>query len=314
MLRFEKTGLNTQDAVRQIARALDSDPAQAGWAGLKDRHAVTKQWITLFNADAERALRLDLPGIHVLEAVPHPHKIRTGHLKANRFVIRVRCAATCLDPAQTLLAQLCDTGAPNYYGEQRFGHGRNNLARARRWLLEDGPAPRDRFERKFLASTLQSEWFNQWLAARVRASGLQLAVRGDLMRKEDSGGIFVALDMDDAASRMVSWAISPTGPIFGDEMRWPEADELEIEQNLWQRAGLSAERLRSLRKLLPGSRRSARIRPADASLQTWAAGLELTFTLPKGAYATVILRELLKPEGDDSELVAETDLAPEPSV
>jgi tRNA pseudouridine13 synthase len=295
-VRFRKTDLNTPDAVRRIAEALGVDAREAGWAGLKDRRAVTVQWASFHRGDAAAALALDLPGIEVLDALGHPHKIRTGHLRSNRFLIRIRGAREHLATAGQVLERLALHGAPNYYGEQRFGHDRNNLARARAWLLEQGPPPRDRFQRKLLASTLQSEIFNQWLAARVREGAFERPVPGDLMRKEDSGGLFVAHDLAEATERMQRWEISPTGPMMGAKMRWPEADAERIERVLCERWGLDEERLSRLRTLLPGTRRVARVRPADVQLDAYSEGIEVAFTLPKGAYATVILRELMKPD------------------
>ena len=294
ILRFEKTGLNTQDAVRRIAAALHVDAAGAGWAGLKDRHAVTVQSASFFGGDPDRALALDLPGIRVLAAARHPHKIRTGHLRANRFAIRIRGAQDGLAIAGQVMRQLAEHGAPNYYGEQRFGRARENLTRACAWLLRDGPAPRDRFQRKLLASTLQSEVFNQWLAARVRANALNRPIEGDVMRKEESGGLFVADDPEQVRERVASWDISPTGPMVGVEMRWPNGEAKRIEQALFEDWGLGPERLAQLRRLLPGTRRAARVRPQEVTIEASRAGIELTFSLPKGAYATVVLRELLK--------------------
>jgi tRNA pseudouridine13 synthase len=295
-VRFQKTDLNTPEAVRRIAEALGVDARAAGWAGLKDRRAVTSQWASFHRAEAAAALAVDLPGIRVLEAVPHPHKIRTGHLHANRFVIRIRGARDHLAAARQVLAELARCGAPNYYGEQRFGREGSNLARARSWLLEGGAPPRDRFERKLIASTLQSEIFNEWLASRVRAGELERPVEGDLMRKEDSGGLFVADDLVELAERMTRWEISPTGPMLGAKMRWPSGEAARRERALCERWGLGEEQLARLRSWLPGTRRVARVRPSDVSLGEYEDGLELAFTLPKGAYATVILRELLKPD------------------
>ncbi|MFI5307648.1 MAG: tRNA pseudouridine(13) synthase TruD [Polyangiales bacterium] len=294
LVHFEKTGLNTQDAVRRIARALDSDASQAGWAGLKDRQAVTTQWASFFSADAGRARALELPGIRVLDARPHPHKLRTGHLRGNRFRIRIRGAAEGLETARAVLGELAAHGTPNYYGEQRFGRDAQNAPRARRWLAENGPAPRDRFERKLLASSLQASWFNTWLADRVREGALGVARAGDLMRKEDSGGLFVTGDLADAEARVASFSISPTGPMFGAKMRWPEAEALRIEQALWAREGLPDAALARWAKLLPGTRRVARMRPEQVELRPVDQDLEVAFTLQKGAYATVVLRELLK--------------------
>jgi tRNA pseudouridine13 synthase len=230
----------------------------------------------------------------VIEAQRHPHKIRTGHLRANRFRIRVVSAAEAFSTAEQVIGELATHGAPNYYGEQRFGHDEGNLERAQRWLREDGPAPRDRFQRKLLISTWQSALFNRWLAERVNSSGLGHALRGDLMRKEETGGMFVADDQQAAQLRMDSWEISPTGPMFGSKMRWPEADAERVERALWAEHGLNDATLSRLGALAEGTRRVARIRPAETQVEGDAEGVVLAFVLPKGAYATVILRELLK--------------------
>lgn len=294
MVRFEKVGLTTPDAVRQLARALGVNPEQAGWAGLKDRQAVTSQWVTLQGGTPEAARTLEFDGLRVLEAAHHTHKLRTGHLRGNRFTIRVRCDPAQLHIARVVMAELATSGCPNYYGEQRFGRDARNAEVARSWLIDGGRAPRDRFARKLLASALQSSWFNRWLAERVVRGELQKAIDGDVMRKEDSGGLFVTDDLNDATRRVASWEISPTGPIFGAEMRWPERAALVFERELWERQGMSEQALERARKLMPGSRRVARIRPVDVRVEAFDAGIELAFTLPKGAYATVILRELLK--------------------
>jgi tRNA pseudouridine13 synthase len=293
-VRFEKTALNTPQAVAQLARALECDPAQAGWAGLKDRHAVTTQWASIQGGDPDRALALQLPGIRVLEARRHPHKIRTGHLRANCFRIRVVCDPAALPVATEVMAELSEHGAPNYYGEQRFGIDDGNLERALQWLRDGGRPPRDRFARKLLVSTWQSSLFNRWLAARVQTLGLARALAGDLMRKEDSGGLFVGATTDETQPRMDAWEISPTGPMFGSKMRWPETEAAERERALWAEHGLPDATLSRLGALAEGTRRVARIRPAETQVDADEQGVQLAFALPKGAYATVILRELLK--------------------
>lgn len=297
---FEKTGLNTADAVRKLALALKTDPAGASWAGLKDRHAVTTQWASVFGGDPDAALALELPGIRVLAAQRHGHKLRTGHLRGNRFVIRVRCEPGNLETAQTIMSQLAEHGTPNFYGEQRFGRDAGNLSRARRWLLEGGRAPRDRFERKLLVSTLQSDAFNRWLAERMHRVGLSQPIEGDVMRKEDSHGLFVANDLQDAAARMTAWEISPTGPMFGSKMRRPEGPALEIEDALLEQYRIPDAVQAQIRKIAEGTRRVSRIRPTDVELSEFGQGVELRFNLPKGAYATVVLRELLKPPATEA--------------
>jgi tRNA pseudouridine13 synthase len=301
-VHFQKTDLSTPDAVHRIAEALGVAADQAGFAGLKDKRAVTSQWASFFGASPEQAASLALPGIEVLTAARHPHKLRTGHLRANRFRLRIRGTQANADViARTVLDQLVREGSPNYYGEQRFGSAGQNTARARAWIVERGHAPRSRFDRKLLASVWQADLFNTWLAARLRDGTWRSAVHGDLMRKEDTGGLFTAEDVSEAQGRAERYEISATGPMFGADMRWPNHAALAQEEALLEGSGLGKERLRDLRTVAPGTRRVARIRPEDVKVELESSDcLRLDLTLPKGAYATVVLRELQKPEIDDA--------------
>jgi len=295
-VHFEKTDLSTPEAVKRIAEALGVSADQAGFAGLKDKRAVTTQWASFFGASPERAASLALPGIVVLQATPHPHKLRTGHLRANRFRLRIRGVQPGADDiARQVLDELVAHGSPNYYGEQRFGSSGENIARAHAWIVERGRAPRSRFDRKLLASVWQAELFNAWLAARLADGSWRSAVHGDLMRREDSGGLFTADDADDARERAERFEISATGPMFGADMRWHNHAALLQEQALLERSGLASERLKELRNVAPGTRRVGRIRPQEVRVELESSDrLLLDMTLPKGAYATIVPRELQK--------------------
>ncbi len=297
-VRFQKRGLTTRDAVERIALALGGNPREAGFAGLKDRHAVTTQWASFFGATPEAALALKLPEIQILEAALHPHKLRTGHLRENRFTLRLRGEGIDAQAARAVLEQMQRVGAPNYYGEQRFGIDARNLDRARAWILAGGRAPRDRFERKLLFSTLQSTLFNTWLAERIDNGHYEAPLPGDLLRKEDSGGMFLNEDQADAARRMQTWEVSPTGPMFGAKMRWPEGAAGDHERDLLRRSEIDMDTLAQHAKYGEGTRRVARIRPRAVEVDTEPDALVLRFDLPSGAYATMILREICKPELD----------------
>jgi tRNA pseudouridine13 synthase len=121
------------------------------------------------------------------------------------------------------------------------------------------------------------------------------AIEGDVMRKEDSGGLFRVVDAVEESRRMASWEISPTGPMFGARMQPAEAAAAAREHALFERWGLAAIDQPALRKLAPGTRRVARVRPGELSVKPVADGLVFGFELPAGAYATVVLREFLKP-------------------
>lgn len=300
-VHFKKTELSTPEAVKKIAEALAVDADQAGFAGLKDKWAVTTQWASFFGASPEKAAALAVPGIEVLHAERHPHKLRTGHLRANRFRLRIRGTQQGAEVvARQVLDELVLHGSPNYYGEQRFGSAGQNLERAHAWIVAGGRAPRSRFDRKLLASVWQSQLFNTWLAARLRDGTWRSAVHGDLMRKEDTGGLFTAEDANEAQARAERFEISATGPMFGADMRWPTQAALAQEEALLEASGFPKERLRELRNVAPGTRRVARIRPDDVRIELEASDrLLLELTLPKGAYATVVLRELQKPDADD---------------
>jgi tRNA pseudouridine13 synthase len=287
-VHFEKTELDTPEAVRRIARALGSDPREAGFAGLKDRKAITSQWASFLFGDPSK-LEAPIDGVRILEHARHRNKLRTGHLKANRFEILLRDALpTSLSEAQDRLTALASRGIPNYYGEQRFGSG--SLDAARRWLVDGGRAPRKPFDRKMLVSVAQSAMFNAILADRVRDGTFAKVLPGDLAKREDSGGVFVAGAED--AERAERFEISATGPMFGADMAWPEGEALAREEAELTKFGLSRERLNEFRRAGAGTRRPLRVRLSDVSVEAHSQGLLLRFALPSGAYATIVLREL----------------------
>lgn len=295
-VRFEKRGLDTEQAVRAIAQALGASARDAGFAGLKDRHAVTTQWASfLHRGDPEALLRAELPGIRVLEVGRHGNKLRTGHLAGNVFVLRLRGApADRLPDVERALAWLARHGAPNYFGVQRFGRDGDNVARARRWIVEGDRGPARPFERKLLVSALQSSIFNALLAARVVAGELDRVVDGDLVRKEDSGGLFVADDLAEVQARADRFEVSATGPMVGVAMRWPEREARRREEEAMRAAGLEHAHLERFRRSGEGTRRPYRVGLRDASASADEAGIVVRFTLPPGSYATEIVRELTR--------------------
>lgn len=295
-LWIEKRDLNTPDAVARLARALGADPATAGYAGLKDRRAVTRQWISFQHAGTPDARELaSLEGVRVLDISRHGNKLRTGHLRGNRFTIRLAGVPEEHDArVSSALARLAEHGLPNYFGTQRFGFEGKNVTSAFAWIVEGTRAPSKPFLRKLFVSALQSALFNVWLAERLERGSLGCAIAGDVLRKEETGGPFVCTDVAVDSERIRKWEISPTGPLFGARMRSAEAEALHIEQELLARHGITPAHLERVRKFGEGTRRSARVQVQDSA--TWREGddLVLSFTLPKGSYATVLLAELTK--------------------
>jgi tRNA pseudouridine13 synthase len=290
-VRIEKRGLTTPAAVQAIARALGVRERDIGVAGMKDRHAVTRQWISLpppTDPDRVRALALD--AIAVLEVARHAHKLRTGHARANRFRIVIR-GATDATLARDILAELARApGAPNWYGEQRFGRDGDNAAKGRAILQAGGRGKLDRF----MVSALQSELFNAWLVARVADGLYRTAIAGDVMHKRN-GGMFDCTDPAIDTGRLGE--IVPTGPMFGDAMRRPadgSAAATRVDAIL-AAGGLTYDSFHAVRRLAEGTRRDAAIEVTDASVEASDGNLVACFTLPGGAYATAVLREITKP-------------------
>jgi tRNA pseudouridine13 synthase len=298
-LRVEKSGLATEQVARALARAAGVPPRDVGYAGRKDRFAVTTQWFSVPGLAPEAALGLALDGARVLEAAAHPHKLRTGHLRGNRFRITVRdVSAAAAGEAQRRLEHCVEEGMPNRFGGQRFGRDGANAERGRA-LLTGRARVRERREARFLLSALQAEAFNAVLAAREPELGR--LERGDLAVVHASGGLFLVEDPEREAPRAAAFEISPTGPIFGARMRRPEGRPGERE-----RAVLEALRIpespRPPRGIpLRGSRRPLRVRPEAARAEAREGLLRLEFSLPPGSYATVLLDALLPSrEADDS--------------
>ena len=292
---IEKRMLTTRDAVRALCDALDIDARAAGWAGLKDRNALTRQWISLAGTTPEAVERAEVEGIRVLEAAAHTQKLRTGHLRANRFTLRLREVETArMNDLRQVLSEIEARGLPNFYGEQRFGREGDNAERAMRWVRGESRAPRAGFQRKLQMSALQSELFNRCVAERVRTSTLGKVFAGDVLKKHESGGVFVSEAPEADQPRADAWELSPTGPIFGVKMRWPTGEARVREEALLDGAALTPAHFTKWKRVAPGTRRFVRVPVGKIGLSVSDNTLTLDFTLPAGSYATILVREILK--------------------
>lgn len=294
-VEIEKRGRTTEQVARELARSCGVAPMEVGYAGRKDRHAVTRQWFSVPGTPPERALALTLEDARVLHAVRHEHKLKTGHLLGNRFELVVACdEAVDLARLEARAAELIRRGMPNRYGEQRFGRAGDNAEAARK-LFAGRSARRDLRAARFLVSALQAEVFNAVLAE--RGEGYDDVLVGDLARVEASGGLFWVDDLERERPRARAFEISATGPIFGTKVREPRGEIAALEARVLERHGIPpASELslpRGLRAL--GTRRPLRVRPRDLVLEPVADGhgFRLGCGLPSGAYVTVLLESLV---------------------
>jgi len=293
----EKRLRTTEEVARELARAAAVPVRDVGYAGRKDRGAVARQWLSVPGLAPERARELEMEGVRVLDAVPHRHKLRTGHLAGNRFALRVRE----VDPAvaaraPAALARLVDRGAPNRFGEQRFGRDGENAERGLA-LLRGGRMPRDRRRARFWVSALQARVFNEVLDRRPLA--LHRLETGDRAVVHASGGLFLVEDAAAEQSRADAFAISPTGPVFGTRMERPGGAPAAREEAVMAELGLEGN-LRPPRGIrMRGGRRALRVRPEEARVEPASDGLWLHFRLPAGSYATVVVDAVLVAAADD---------------
>jgi tRNA pseudouridine13 synthase len=307
-VRLTKTDRTTLDVVRELARALGCDPRAAGFAGMKDRRAVTTQTISLEaprGVDpkelAARAAGVSLGGVVIHAASPHGNKLKPGHLAGNRFAIALRQVdADRVGEITGTLARLAREGVPNAFGSQRFGNAGDNAERALAWLRGGERPPRDPRIQRLLWSSLQSAVFNAVLGERVRDGSWATAIEGDLLKVRASGGLFVCADVQTDRVRAATGEVSPTGPIIGAKMRWPEAAAAEIERRVSAATLGEAFDLGKTRSLGEGSRRALRLWVDELRWQVEpdanrnpvgnaTACVRVYFVLPKGAYATTVL-------------------------
>jgi tRNA pseudouridine13 synthase len=301
-LWVEKRDMGAEYFVRQLARRLDLPVGEIGTAGLKDRHAITRQMVSVPAAASERLNQLDGDGIRVLSVNRHGNKLKPGHLHGNRFRILVRDP----DPAaQERLGPILDRlkwdGLPNYYGPQRFGRDGETVRLGFELLHGTGRPPRSGFLRRLALSAAQSALFNRVLGLRLTDGLLRRVLPGDVMAKWPFGGMFVATDVPREQERFDARETVPAGPIFGRKTFAAAAEAADREAAVLHEAGLTPAAFRGFGKLLQGTRRHNLIYFDDLSADWTADGVQLTFTLPAGSYATVLLREIMKtdvPAGD----------------
>lgn len=289
-----RSGWNTTDVAKALAELFALGSRDLGWAGLKDRQATVTQTFSLplgpELGPAEIASRIagETP-FTVREVRRHLHKLRAGHVEANRFRIVIRDLAAPAN-AEGIAAALRQRAIPNFYGDQRFGHGFENLNAAAR-LVADEPSRRS-WHRDLLVSAWQAAWFNWWLLERLaRGWGDRLLI-GDLAHKTDTGGLFEVTDLADAEARFRERRLVHTGPIFGYKMRPATGEPGALEAAGLAAAGTTAAQWQRLDA--PGSRREGIVYLPILTLEPHHAGLQLEFVLPGGSYATVITREFTR--------------------
>lgn len=310
-INLTRSEMTTRDVAIVIARTLALRDGEIGYAGLKDKYARTTQTFSVpVRQNMSQAELDDMVG-RIANAIPsekhvqvnwhrlHGNKLRTGHLQGNRFAIIVGKidlpASEALARAEAIAAAMQHSGVPNFLGAQRFGaHGDNAIAGYE--LVKRKRRVQDRWLRRFLVTSYQSHLCNLYLARRVEAGDFGRVFAGDVAKKYATGGLFVVEDVAAEQERYLAREISFTAPVFGFKMKRAQGDAAALEAQIEAETGITDAQWRAAHS--EGTRRMGRLLLDDLSVDAHDQGIRVSFTLPKGAFATTILREFMKGEGD----------------
>jgi tRNA pseudouridine13 synthase len=290
-LVVRKRGANTQWVAQRLARLAGVPPVAIGYAGLKDRHALTTQCFTVHlpgRPDPDWSALAD-GEIEVLAVTRHHRKLQRGALQGNRFSLSLRDLAGDGGALAERLSLIGRAGVPNYFGAQRFGRDAANLAAADALLRG---ARRPRHEQGLLLSAVRSQLFNAVLGARVAVGAWDRVLAGDVMQLDGRSALFPAEEADaDVVDRAARLEIHPTGPLPGRRGRALEAaaEAARVES---EALAAHADWVEGLARLgVEADRRALRLPVRELSWEVAPGVLRLAFFLPAGGYATAVLRE-----------------------
>ncbi|MBJ6611687.1 MAG: tRNA pseudouridine(13) synthase TruD [Candidatus Thiothrix moscowensis] len=290
-LQVRKTGANTDWVASQLARCAGIPAGDVGYAGLKDRHAVTTQWFSLqLPGKSDPDFASLPPEIEILQQQRHDKKLRRGALTSNRFILTLRNCTGDFAAAHAICQQITQYGIPNYYGEQRFGHNFGNLKKAASWFKGESK-PKQRNQRSLYLSAARSWIFNHILAERVRQGTWNQRLPGDVFTFADGNSWFADDASAELPQRLAAQTIHPTGALWGRGELPTQAQAAEVEA---AQAALFPVFCAGLEKQgLKQERRALRIKVDEIHVENlYDDTLKLTFALPPGAYATVLLAQL----------------------
>ncbi len=330
-LWVQKRSLGSEALRNHICETLDLRSEDVGIAGRKDRNAVTRQWISVpaNKVSVEQIQRLENESVSILKHSHHDHKIRVGRLWGNRFKLVIRGARPgALRDARAILEQIQNEGLPNFFGPQRFGQGGSTLRRGLGMLAcagdgdtvpsGGGKKRRRRISQldKLALSAAQSWVFNTYLAQRLQnphGNSWLSPIPGEILLNsstflptivppETFGG---DAGHDELDQQIAAWKLVAQGPMPGQKMRRCGDIAKRRENQSLASCGLERDAFDSLVANLPGTRRAIRVRPTNLSIETiepesdefdptQGQALRLCFDLPAGAYATVLLGEVMK--------------------
>lgn len=298
-VNLTRRGMNTRDVSRQLAHLFELPYDSIGYAGLKDKQSVATQTFSVHTGSLDRKAMEDLSELISAELSfkvnsmgLHPRKIRSGHLKGNQFTINVTSLEVSVEEGLTRANEVVEwqreMGLPNFYGQQRV-HTENTSRGLE--IIRGRLKVRNRWLRRFLISSYIDLLCNEYLTRRIEEGTFYKLIEGDIAKKHSTGGLFVVEDAEAEQGRFDAGEISFTAPIYGPKMWMAEGPSGQLEKEILEDFEITLDELKRVK--VRGTRRLGRLLP-DIETRTTSRGLQLSFSLPKGAYATVVLREIMK--------------------
>ncbi len=289
-LWIEKRGIDTPWLAKELAGMLEIHPKAVTWSGLKDRHALTAQWFCVhMPGKPQTNWRISGEYWTLKRVERHRKKLRIGTHRYNRFSLRLRQFDGDIEDARAIATLMSEHGLPNYFGPQRWGRQGSNLEAAYRFLVDDEALPR--FKRSMALSAARAALFNQALAARVLAGNWDKALPGDILCLRDSQSVFANDEREETLSRVADCDLHPTGSMPGKAGKLVSG---HLVAELEQRAMADFQSLVDglCRKDVMAERRSLRVMPLELTVDQDGDDLLLSFQLPRGCFATSLVREL----------------------
>ncbi len=305
LLWVEKRNLDSNTAGARLADALGLRRRLVSHCGLKDRHAVTRQWFSLHmpGQSSPEPAALESEGLRILHVTRNTRKLRRGIHQGNRFTIRLRHPDFAASSAEERWHSIATKGAPNFFGTQRFGNEGRNVEKALA-MFRGEFAPGDRLLRGLLLSAVRSHLFNAVVAERMALGTWDQALPGDVYGFPDNGTLLlIANQRGDEVQRFMDGKVEITAPLWGSGELHSAGEVRDLEMAVMTRfpeliSGLEAAGLRQERRVM-------RLRPTNPEFAVLPGGdLQLRFDLPRGTYATTLLHELavLDEQGEEAPL------------
>ncbi|WP_303236024.1 tRNA pseudouridine(13) synthase TruD [Methanosphaera cuniculi] len=370
-IQIQKNGRTTLDVVLDMAKAMHLSRKRTGFAGMKDRSAITRQWLCISNITPEELPDFNeiLHNVEILDIKANEKKLRMGQLKGNKFKINIRNTnnpSEDVEIAQEVLESLKQTGVPNYYGYQRFGEVRSTTHLVGKCLVEGdvkkavdtyigNPNPEEhdihyearklydegklqdaydlmpksmRYEKSMIkqltdsqrkhgnltekdyiraieslpkplkrmfVNAYESYLFNKIVNERTKV-GINKYLPGDIIIDSEEHWIH-DINEDTIQDDIDNFKVNPTAPLIGSKVPFAEGIQGEIEQKVVDDENITKEDFKCPKTPKLGShgiRRSVRFKIDDTHVEKLDDGIRVEFFIPRGCYATSVLREIIK--------------------